>query len=171
MGRTRGRFNRKILLKYQLNEIKEAKLKNEEEEKLEEKRKIMMNSEKIAKNLGEASQAVGENTIDCIGTAVRALEKIEEIDPKYSQTIEELRNIYYGIQEISRDINSYCEDIEFDEEEREKVETRIDTIYNLKRKYGNNIQEILEYAEEVEKEIKKIENVEEYNAKLRKEQL
>ena len=159
------------LLKYQLNEIKEAKLKNGEEEKLEEKRKIMMNSEKIAKNLGEASQAVGENTIDCIGTAVRALEKIEEIDPKYSQTIEDLRNIYYGIQEISRDINSYCEDIEFDEEEREKVETRIDTIYNLKRKYGNNIQEILEYAEEVEKEIKKIENVEEYNAKLRKEQL
>lgn len=159
------------LLKYQLNEIKEAKLKNEEEEKLEEKRKIMMNSEKIAKNLGEASQAVGENTIDCIGTAVRALEKIEEIDQKYSQTIEDLRNIYYGIQEISRDINSYCEDIEFDEEEREKVETRLDTIYNLKRKYGNNIQEILEYAEEVEKEIKKIENVEEYNAKLRKEQL
>ena len=159
------------LLKYQLNEIKEAKLKNGEEEKLEEKRKIMMNSEKIAKNLGEASQAVGENTIDCIGTAVRALEKIEEIDPKYSQTIEDLRNIYYGIQEISRDINSYCEDIEFDEEEREKVETRLDTIYNLKRKYGNNIQEILEYAEEVEKEIKKIENVEEYNAKLRKEQL
>ena len=159
------------LLKYQLNEIKEAKLKNEEEEKLEEKRKIMMNSEKIAKNLGEASQAVGENTIDCIGTAVRALEKIEEIDQKYSQTIEDLRNIYYGIQEISRDINSYCEDIEFDEEEREKVETRIDTIYNLKRKYGNNIQEILEYAEEVEKEIKKIEKVEEYNAKLRKKQL
>lgn len=159
------------LLKYQLNEIKEAKLKNEEEEKLEEKRKIMMNSEKIAKNLGEASQALGENTIDYIGTAVRALEKIEEIDQKYSQTIEDLRNIYYGIQEISRDINSYCEDIEFDEEEREKVETRLDTIYNLKRKYGNNIQEILEYAEEVEKEIKKIENVEEYNAKLRKEQL
>ena len=159
------------LLRYQLNEIKEAKLKNEEEEKLEEKRKIMMNSEKIAKNLGEASQAVGENTIDSIGTAVRALEKIEEIDSKYSQTIEDLRNIYYGMQEVSRDINSYCEDIEFDEEERTNVETRLDTIYELKRKYGNNIQEILNYAEEVEKEITKIENVEEYNEKLRKEQL
>ncbi len=159
------------LLRYQLNEIKEAKLKNGEEEKLEEKRKIMMNSEKIAKNLGEASQAVGENTIDSIGTAVRALEKIEEIDTKYSQTIEDLRNIYYGMQEISRDINSYCEDIDFDEEERTNVETRLDTIYELKRKYGNNIQEILNYAEEVEKEITKIENVEEYNEKLRKEQL
>ena len=159
------------LLRYQLNEIKEAKLKNEEEEKLEEKRKIMMNSEKIAKNLGEAAKAVGENTIDVIGTALRALEKIEEIDSKYSQTIEDLRNIYYGMQEVSRDINSYCEDIEFDEEERTNVETRLDTIYELKRKYGNNIQEILNYAEEVEKEITKIENVEEYNEKLRKEQL
>ena len=157
------------LLKYQLNEIKEAKLKNGEEEKLEEKRKIMLNSEKIAKNLGEASQAIGENTIDVIGTAVRSLEKIEEIDSKYTQTIESLRNIYYEMQEISRDINSYCEDVEFDEQERTEVETRLDTIYNLKRKYGNNIEEILEYAEEVEKEIIKIENAEEYNAKLRKE--
>lgn len=157
------------LLKYQLNEIKEAKLKNGEEEKLEEKRKIMLNSEKIAKNLGEASQAIGENTIDVIGTAVRSLEKIEEIDSKYTQTIESLRNIYYEMQEISRDINSYCEDLEFDEQERTEVETRLDTIYNLKRKYGNNIEEILKYSEEVEKEIIKIENAEEYNAKLRKE--
>ena len=157
------------LLKYQLNEIKEAKLKNGEEEKLEEKRKIMLNSEKIAKNLGEASQAIGENTIDVIGTAVRSLEKIEEIESKYTQTIESLRNIYYEMQEISRDINSYCEDVEFDEQERTEVETRLDTIYNLKRKYGNNIEEILKYAEEVEKEIIKIENAEEYNAKLRKE--
>ena len=129
----------------------------------------MLNSEKIAKNLGEASQAIGENTIDVIGTAVRSLEKIEEIDSKYTQTIESLRNIYYEMQEISRDINSYCEDVEFDEQERTEVETRLDTIYNLKRKYGNNIEEILKYAEEVEKEIIKIENAEEYNAKLRKE--
>ena len=52
------------LLKYQLNEIKESKLKKGEEEKLEEKRKIIMNSEKIAKNLSEADMAIGENTID-----------------------------------------------------------------------------------------------------------
>ena len=60
----------------------------------------MLNSEKIAKNLSEASQAVGENTIDVINSAVRALEKIEEIDSKYSSTIESLRNIYYEMQEI-----------------------------------------------------------------------
>ena len=153
------------------NEVKREIRNNyeDEEEKLEEKRKIMLNSEKIAKNLSEASQAVGENTIDVINSAVRALEKIEEIDSKYSSTIESLRNIYYEMQEISRDIETYCEDVDFDEQQREEVETRLDIIYDLKRKYGNNIEEILEYGKEVADEINKIENAEEINAKLRKE--
>ena len=158
------------LLRYQLNEIQEAKLKTGEEEKLEEKRKIILNSEKIAKNLSEANKAVGENVIDMLSSAIRALEKIEEIDSKYTETIENLRNSYYNLQEVSRDINNYMEDIEFDEQEIEKIETRLDTIYNLKRKYGNNIEEILKYGEEVKTEIDKIENVDKYNEQLKKEQ-
>ena len=158
------------LLKYQLNEIQEAKLKNGEEEKLEERRKIIVNSEKIAKNLSEADNAIGENTVDVIGSAIRALEKIEEIDTKYSDTISSLRDVYYQIQEISRDISGYMEDVEFDEQEREEIETRLDIIDNLKRKYGNNIDEILKYADEIDEEIKKIENADEYNQKLRLEQ-
>ena len=158
------------LLRYQLNEIQEAKLKTGEEEKLEKKKKIILNSEKIAKNLSEANNAVGENTIDMLSSAIRALEKIEEIDSKYTETIENLRNSYYNLQEISRDINNYMEDIEFDEQEIEKIETRLDIIYNLKRKYGNNIEEILKYGEEVKTEIDKIENVDKYNEQLKKEQ-
>ena len=158
------------LLKYQLNEIQESKLRIGEEEKLEEKRKIIKNSEKIAKNLSEADIAIGENTIDIIGTAIRALEKIENIDDKYETMASNLKSIYYEIQEISRDVNSSLEDINFDEQEREEVETRLDIIDNLKRKYGNNIEEILKYADEIEEEIKKIENVDEYNNKLKEEQ-
>ena len=158
------------LLKYQLNEIQEAKLKNGEEEKLEERRKIIVNSEKIAKNLSEADNAIGENTVDVIGSAIRALEKIEEIDTKYSDTISSLRDVYYQIQEISRDISGYMEDVEFDEQEREEIETRLDIIDNLKRKYGNNIDEILKYADEIDEEIRKIENADEYNQKLKLEQ-
>ena len=158
------------LLKYQLNEIRETKLKNGEEEKLEERRKIIVNSEKIAKNLSEADNAIGENTVDVIGSAIRALEKIEEIDAKYSDTISSLRDVYYQIQEISRDISGYMEDVEFDEQEREEIETRLDIIDNLKRKYGNNIDEILKYADEIDEEIRKIENADEYNQKLRLEQ-
>ena len=158
------------LLKYQFDEIKNANLKVGEEEKLEEKRKIMLNSEKIAKNLMEANQLVNDNTIDSIDRASRLLEKLEEIDSKYVKTSEELKNIYYNLQEISRDINYYSEEMEFDESERESVEERLDEIYNLKRKYGNNIQEILEYASNIDIEIQKIENVEEYNNQLKKEQ-
>ena len=158
------------LLKYQLEEIKEAKLKNGEEIELEEKSKLIKNSEKIAKNLSEAEMAIGENTIDLIGNAIRALEKIENIEKKYEETVSNLKNIYYEIQEISLDVNGYLGDIEFDEQEREEVETRLDVIDNLKRKYGNNIEEILKYAEEIDEEIKKIENVDEYNNKLKQEQ-
>ena len=158
------------LLKYQLNEIQDAKLKVGEEEKLEERRKIIVNSEKIAKNLSEADGAIGENTIDAIGIAIRALEKIESIDNKYGESANSLRDIYYQIQEISRDVNEYMEDVDFDEKDREKIETRLDIIDNLKRKYGNNIEEILKYSDEINCEINKIENAEEYNEKLRKEQ-
>ena len=104
-----------------------------------------------------------------ISTAIRALEKIEDIDKKYEETATSLKNIYYEIQEISRDISEYNEDTEFNEQEREEIEKRLDIIYDLKRKYGNNIKEILKYAKEVEEEIEKIENVDEYNNKLKKE--
>ena len=158
------------LLRYQLNEIEEAKLEKNEEQSLEEKRNIMLNSEKIVQNLHQAEEAIGEQTIDMMETAIKALEKIENIDSKYSQTAEDLRNIYYEIQEISRDICNYSEEVEFDEEEREEVETRLDTIFNLKRKYGNSIEEIIQYGEEVSREITKIENIDEFNNKLKEEQ-
>ena len=158
------------LLRYQANEITEANLKIGEEEKLEEKRKIIANSEKIAKSLQEADIALGENTIDLIGKAIKSLEKIESIDIKYEKTVSELKNVYYEIQEISRDISCFNNDVEFNEQEIEETELRLDNIYNLKRKYGNNIEEILKYKEEVEQEITKIENLEEHNNQLKLEQ-
>ena len=158
------------LLRYQLNEINEANLKITEEDKLEEKRRKILNSEKIAENLKTAYNAIGENSIDYISEAIRALEKIESIDSKYEDVNSNLKNIYYELQELSRDLNSYKEDTFFDEYEREEVENRLNLIYMLKRKYGNNIEEILSYRDEIEKEIQHIENLEEYNKKL-KEQL
>ncbi|MBR3256036.1 MAG: DNA repair protein RecN [Clostridia bacterium] len=155
------------LLQYQLNEIEEANLKIEEENVLEEKRKIFLNSEKIVENLKTADQAIGDNSIDFLSEAIRALEKIENIDDKYAKVNSNLKNIYYELQELSRDINSYKEDTYFDEYERDEVEDRLNLIYTLKRKYGNNIEEILKYKDEIKKEIEHIENLEEYNNNLR----
>ena len=161
---------RKIdLLKYQFNEIEEANLKLDEEDSLEEKRKIMLNSEKLIKNLEDADMAIGENTIDALSIAIRALEKIESIDKNYEDSSSNLKNVYYELQEISRDISSYREDVFFDEDERNEVETRLDLLYSLKRKYGNSVSEILEYKNEIEQEIDRIENLEEYTIKLKKE--
>ena len=157
------------LLKYQLNEIEVAKLKPNEEIELEEKRKIFLNSEKISENLNKANILIGNNSIDSLSEAIRALEKIETIDEKYEKVASNLKNIYYELQEISRDISNYNDDTYFNQDEQEKIEERLDLIFSLKRKYGNNIEEILTYKDEIEKEIEYIENLEENNNKLKNE--
>lgn len=157
------------LLQYQLNEIEEANLKLGEDEKLEEQRKIMLNSEKIVENLEIADNTLSEQAIDGINSAIRALEKIENIDSTYNQKLSELKNIYYDIQELTRDISQMKEDIFFNEEERNEIEERLDTIFSLKRKYGNSIEEILNYKKQVENEIYEIQNLDEINNKYKQE--
>ena len=169
-GDEKERQRKLDLLKYQLNEIEQANLKENEEEELTEKSKIMQNSEKIAVNLREADQAISEGAIDSISTAIRALEKIEDIDKKYETVCSNLKSMYYELQELARDVNSYTEDVYFNEEERNNVEERLDLIYSLKRKYGNSVKEILEYQDKVRVEIEHIENLESYNNTLRKKQ-
>lgn len=155
------------LLQYQVNEIEEANLKETEEETLEERRTKILNAEKIAESLQQAENCIGENAIDCISTAIRALEKIETLDENYAKASSNLKNMYYELQEISRDITNYAQDVDFEEAERKEIEERLDLIHDLKRKYGNNIAEILQYQEEMNKEIKRLENLEQYHQKQR----
>ena len=131
------------LLKYQFDEIEKAEVKTEEEYELEEKRKIVMNSEKISQNLQEAEGLIADNGIDSISMAIRALEKIENIDEKYEKVSANLKNIYYELQELTRDIENYNSDIYFDEEERNYIVERLDLIDSFKRNYGYTIEEIL----------------------------
>lgn len=155
------------LLKYQFEEISKANLKIGEDDDLESKREIILNSEKINENLNIADLEVSEKAIDSINNAIRALEKIESFDENYSRNLNALKSSYYDIQEIARDISGMREETYFDEEERQEVENRLDTIFSLKRKYGNTIEEILKYKEELEKEILQIENLDEYIQKLK----
>ncbi len=157
------------LLKYQLKEIQVAGLKVGEEEELEEKHRKMMHAEKVMQNLAEANGALSNQTIDSVNIAIRALEKIEEIDSSYAEKLVNLKNIYYEVQELTRDISSMQEEDEWDVREQEAVEERLDTIFSLKRKYGNSIEAVMEYAEKLEKQIEEIENMDEINQKRRKE--
>lgn len=169
-GDEKERQRKLDLLKYQQKEIDDANLKVNEENELEEKRKIILNSEKITSNMKEADQLISESGIDSISMAIRALEKIENIDSKYEKLTNNLKNIYYELQELARDISGCKDEIDFDEEERNYIEERLDLIYSLKRKYGNTVEEITNYKNEIETEIEHIENLEEYNNKLRNKQ-
>ena len=155
------------LLQYQYKEIKSASLKTGEDETLEEKRKIIMSSEKVAESLNNVGNNLEGTVIDVINDSIRSLERIEDVDKKYSDKLIELKNIYYEVQELSRDISSMKEDVYFDEQERNSIEERLDEIYSLKRKYGNTIEEILEYKEELSTQIDKINNAEEENKKIK----
>ena len=157
------------LLKYQFNEIKDANLKDGEEEELEAKRKVIMNSEKLEESLKGADLAINENCEENLSLAIRLIDKISDVDKKYENISNALKNIYYDMQEIARDISSYKEDITFSEKDRNEIEIRLDLIYSLKRKYGNSIKEILEYKEKVEQDIIYIENLDNYNNELKKE--
>ena len=168
-GDNKERERKLDLLKYQYREIKQAKLRQGEEEELEDKKKIIVNAEKISENLKEADNALGESAIDAISIAIRSLEKIEELDQRYKETTSNLKNSYYELQEIAREIASNRDETNFNEEERDYIEERLDTIHDLKRKYGNTINEILEYKEELKSEIKRIENLEEYTNNLKNE--
>ena len=157
------------LLKYQFDEIDQADLKVGEEEELDEMHKIMKNSEKIYSSLTEIEDNLSNNAIEAINNSIRCFEKIEGLGEKYQEKLTELKNIYYEVQELSRDVSYMNSDLIFDEEKRNDVEKRLDLIYSLKRKYGNSVEEILQYKQNIEEEIYNIENCEERNNELKRQ--
>lgn len=168
-GDDKEKERRLDLLNYQLKEIDNAKLKIGEDIKLNEEHNLMKNSEKLQENLEEVDNNLSNQAIESVSNSIRCLEKIVSCGEVYEEKLTELKNVYYEIQELSRDISSLKEDIFFDEEERDNVEKRLDEIFSLKRKYGNSIEEILKYKEELEAEINAIENLDEINNKLKHE--
>lgn len=168
-GEEKEKERRLDLLRYQLNEIESAKLKEAEEIELEAKHKTMQNAAKLKENLAQIDVALNENAIASISTAIRSLEKIQDCGDQYAEKLGNLKSSYYDIQEIARDFSYMQEEINFDEQEQNEIEARLDFIASLKRKYGNSITEILEYGNQIQEEINKIENLDEYHQKLKKE--
>lgn len=156
------------LLQYEFDEIDNANLKIDEENELNEKRNIYLNSEKISTSISQIVDS-SDKAMAMIGNAVKAIEKIANIDSKYDKKLEEIRNIYYELEEFSHEINLMNDDMYFDENEINELESRIDLIHTLKRKYGNSIEEILRYKDSIETEINRINNLDEENEKLKNE--
>lgn len=161
-GDEKEKERRLDLLEYQLKEIQEAELTVGEEEKLETARRKIENNEKIQNALGIAHEQIEMQGIDAISTSIHALEKICGVEEEIETILNNLKSMYYDLQEMGRDIGSLKEQNEEAGENKQEIEERLDLIYSLKRKYGNTIPEILEYGKKVEAEIEKITNMDGY---------
>ncbi|MDD3303764.1 MAG: DNA repair protein RecN [Clostridia bacterium] len=158
------------LLNYQLNEIEAAHLVIGEEDELESKRKILLNSEKISQNLNEIKQELNDNALDSLDKTVKYLSKIESFSDEYHEKLERVQELYYELEDVATQMSDLQENVEFDQELSNTIEKRLDVIFSLKRKYGNSIEEILRYQESLVSQIEEIENKEEY-IKMQKEKL
>lgn len=155
------------LLTYQLNEIENANLSIGEEENLEKDLKIIQSYEKIYTNINNSCKILNSNVISGLENVIICLSKIESIDSEYKEKLNVVKGAYYDIQDVSSNLNSRLYDTDYENINSEEVVQRLDLIYSLKRKYGNSIEEVLNYKEDIEKQIDNIVNLEEYNNMLK----
>lgn len=154
---------RKIdLLKFQLNEINDANLVEGEEEKIKEEKNILMNSDKLINGLNKIyNYLCSENSIvSQLGKCVREIERLTEIDVSLKDKYEILNEVFINTEELSFDIRDRSEAIDHNPMKLNEIEKRLDVLYNLKRKYGSNIKEVMIYGEKVEKELQELINSE-----------
>lgn len=175
----RDRISRLDLLKFQIDEIKKAELRAGEEEELERERLLLQNAEKLHQAIRTAREALmqddvpaqaglgaGEN-IDIAAQSLSSIAHIDEIPKKMSERLEQLS---YEIQELTSELRSYSDSINFDPQRLDEVESRLSVISLLKKKYGDTIEEILHYKEQAEKDLASLENSATRLADLEKEE-
>jgi len=143
---------------FAIKEIESASLKPGEEEELKNESNLLANAEKIFKEVNEASQWLsGEGgAIQSLKKAEISLSKIADIDPNVSSLLDKIREALYSLEDSSSEIKSYKRNIDFSPERINEVESRLNLIQGLKKKYGNTIEEILQYAEKAKSEIEAI---------------
>lgn len=153
-GSEQERERRLDVLRFQIDEITEINLQDGEEEELISKRNKFNNVEKLLRALQECSNAFSaENgTLDSVRYATRALSTVSHLDKEYEQMQERLESLSSEAEDIATCITDLADELYFDEREAEEVEHRLDSIKDLKRKYGANKAEIDAYLEEIQKE-------------------
>lgn len=159
-GSESERAIRADILKFQIDEIENADIRDGEEEELLEKRKKIQNAEKISEAFSQAKSALTEENcaLDCLSGAVRAISGISSLDKRYAEFEERLKAAYSEIEDVSESIADVSDDFDFDEAEADKVESRLDLIKNLKKKYGASASQIEEFLTEAKREYEKLVN-------------
>ncbi len=161
-------------LQYQLEEIGRAALQPGEDEQLENRRKLLQNAEKLSEALAAAAMALsgGEDAsgaVDLVGEADHALARIARYDEGLAALGDRLSNLQYELEDVAGELRDHLDQMAYSGEELEQIESRLDVIHRLKRKYGGSVEEILQYAEKAQRELDEITFSEERLAQLEKE--
>ena len=160
------------LMKFQFEELQEASLKEGEITQLESDIKRIQNSEKLSLALNNAHVTLtDEHAItDRLYELSNHLQTIDDIIPgRFKKLKEDIDQFYYTLEDAKHELYDEMSNTEFDEQLLNELESRMNLLNNLKRKYGKNIDELITYQSKLESEIAKIENYEESTSQLKEE--
>ncbi len=160
------------LLSYEAEEIKNARLKEGEDESLEERFRVLSNTERILEEIKLAEDALSmgnEPAEELLDRAQRALGKISSFDEKLAAFSERLACISEELGEFNAGLRDYAEGISGGEEEFEEVSERLDIINRLKSRYGRTIEEINAYADSCLKQLEEYSDYDSYLDRLKKQ--
>ena len=164
-------------LKFQIAQIEKANLKSGEDDELEARRKVLQNAEKLSDGLDEATECLygGEDTDGAaalLSQAERALAKLSRYTDSFAQLQEKVADLMYQVQDAAEEVRDARDDLSYSADELEQIETRLDTIHKLRRKYGASCDDILAYLENAKRELDEIEfsdaHIERLKGKLQK---
>jgi DNA repair protein RecN (Recombination protein N) len=166
------REHREDFLRFQITEIREANLKPDEEEALIQEQQVLSSTEKLKSLSHEIYQSLSGDemsfgsTLDKLHHASRSLRDLIELDPRLAEQANLLEEVAYSIEEITRDVHSYGDALEYDPARLDEIESRLDIIRNLKRKYGGSIADILAFLKNAESELEGLSSSDERQAEL-----
>ena len=167
------KLRRMETLKYQIAEIEKADLEAGEDETLEQRRKILQNAEKLSDGMQEAVACLygGDDTdgaASLLAQAEYALGRLARFTDAYTALHERVSDLMYQVQDAAEELRDARDDLSYSSDELEQIESRLDVIHKLRRKYGVTCADILEYLEKAKKELDDIEFADDHLARLKK---
>ncbi len=162
------------LLEFQIREISEAALVAGEEEELQERRNILANMQSIAEAVNGAYSALyesgdgyGATAYDLLWQGANTLERSASIDSSLADIHRSLCDSAYAVEDSIHQLKRYIDNISYDKGELEDIEQRLDMLFNLKRKYGQSVEAVIEYYNRICAEAENIQNSDEIIRQLR----
>ncbi len=166
------KLRRMETLKYQIAEIEKADLEPGEDEALEERRKLLQNAEKLSQGLDEAVESLyggeeSEGASGLLAQAEHALGRLSRFSDNFSSFHERVTDLMYQVRDVAEEVKDARDDLSYSADELEQIESRLDVIHRLRKKYGVTCADILDYLEKARKELDDIEFADDHLERLK----